>query len=508
MLEKDWRRVIAVVLFICSIAGNLCAVVLDLPDKTPGLQVTNPKRTVNDENETPCKHVIVPGTQAEEMLNTNDGGFGAAIDCEENLYFPANGVQPTTKEAAQYSCANCISDEVTDWYIRAFGGDSAVKYSKLKDEDITPDQPQDADEAPKFGFEKLEAPIDKEKTTIGTNDNADLITLKAQTAEKHIITVDGNDGFKKSFWKTFRVIASDPVGRVLLYRLIIEIRRKYRNDVEETLISRKYIIKGNTGSVENHIIQNNFLEPLERRNNCRSITIKSADSCAFSSLKQHIKFNNSNTETTSVVKTDEEGIETEYAACPADIGLFHEMLHWFHYLRDYIRYSNDCEFDGSYCHLMMCYYGNNELQTLFNKYNELFAWASIEYKEEEMRTILGTPNYNNKEELNMFPPNVFIMDTGGESKYIPINSANKKHINSSGKFLNGDDSSENAYRMSRSKSWKDVKMRFGHAGLMKPVRIINKKPFEVDGCLLHKDRFNLPKLVAKHCYKNITGKEL
>ena len=41
----------------------------------------------------------------------------------------------------------------------------------------------------------------------------------------HIITLLAVDfNFKRDFWICFRSIAEDPVGRVLLYQLLIEIR--------------------------------------------------------------------------------------------------------------------------------------------------------------------------------------------------------------------------------------------------------------------------------------------
>ena len=241
------------------------------------------------------------------------------------------------------------------------------------------------------------------------------------------------------------------------------------------------------------------------RNNCRSITINKSDGNSFSLSEQCINFSDAEDITTSVLKIEGNSIKTEEVKRTADIGLFHEMLHWFHYLRDYDRYNKDRSFDGSYCHLIMCYYGNDKLRELYNDYNELFAWTSIEYKDEEIRTILGTPNYENGDELRMFPPNVFIANSQDMSIYIEIDH-NKGYINSSGKFLNGDDLSENAYRLSRHKVKPPVRMRFGHADNIKSVHITNpdKDNFTVDDCRLHKYRIMLPNLVARHCYKNIT----
>lgn len=418
-----------------------------------------------------------------------------------NIYFPADGSQPTTQNAAQYSCANIGAYEenhlVTKWYIKAFGGDTGLELAQGNSAPAS-------DTAPKFGFQKLP------KHTVETITSSLTTTvLSPQMIAEHIIIVEGDNNFKQAFWKTFKIIASNPVGRVLLYRLLIEIRRQNSRDVEFMYTTFKDKIKAHTGSIEynNDII---ILDGLGERNNCRSIKIKEGAN-SFSLSRQSISFTPSNNITTSVLKIDNNSVKTEQNTRSADIGLFHEMLHWFHYLRDYERYSKDRKFDGSYCYLMECYLGNNKLQEIFNQYNELFAWATIEYKEEELRTILGTPNYDDNDEFKIFSNNVFATNTTSLSECIKIRAGTKeeRYINSSGKFLNGDDLSENAYRISCFESEKTtVKMRFGHADNIKPVYIHNKNTtvFEVDGCLLHKYRFMLPNLVAAHCYKNITSK--
>jgi hypothetical protein len=222
-------------------------------------------------------------------------------------------------------------------------------------------------------------------------------TLKAQAVAKHVITVDGNDVFKKAFWKTFRIIASDPVGRVLLYGLMIEIRRKFSSIfVYNFFIDQESsVIESHTGAIEgSEEIDIAFgLNSIGIRNNCRSILIKEADSCAFCS-KGEIEFNSSNDKETSVLEINVDKIQTKRIKRTADIGLFHEMLHWLHYLRNPTRYSQDNKnTSAEYVYLTRSFYGCN--------FDELFLWG-CKLDSEEIRTILGTPNYGDDEELALY----------------------------------------------------------------------------------------------------------
>ena len=169
---------------------------------------------------------------------------------EVNIYFPADGSQPTTPEAARWSCANIDNREnspITDWYIRAFGGDEALEYSKNGMPKKLPYT------VPKLGAKKLTSEQMIETYKSSTDYPKGKKILKSQNCVEHIITVNGDDGvFKKSFWKTFRVIASDPVGRVLLYRLIIEIRRCFSTEFIYNFLIKEpsAIVESSTGAIE------------------------------------------------------------------------------------------------------------------------------------------------------------------------------------------------------------------------------------------------------------------
>lgn len=130
----------------------------------------------------------------EEELVASDLG-------KMSIRFSKSGCQPTTDEAGEYSGARITKGEdskkVTSWYMYAFGGKAAEPYMDTKiiqDDSIKGLYPA-------FG-----------------NDG------------RNIITVPGGNKFKKKFWNQFKLIASDPVRRVLLYRLLIEIKRVYRKN--------------------------------------------------------------------------------------------------------------------------------------------------------------------------------------------------------------------------------------------------------------------------------------
>ncbi|MDR0556107.1 MAG: hypothetical protein LBG20_03860, partial [Holosporaceae bacterium] len=150
--------------------------VLDLPASTPGLQGESPYEGF--------VHVIVPGTEAEKCFETRRIFKLPFISLREKyvtlaykngyMCFPVDGHQPNTRQAALWSCANAgthmtleqrLASPVTEWYIERF---------------------------------------------------------------KSIIKFQTSGEKQEVFWNMFREIASDPVGRILLYRLLIEI---YRVDI-------------------------------------------------------------------------------------------------------------------------------------------------------------------------------------------------------------------------------------------------------------------------------------
>jgi hypothetical protein len=139
-----------------------------------------------------------------------------------------------------------------------------------------------------------------------------------------------------------------------------------------------------------------------------------------------------------------------------DIALFYEMLHWFHSLRDYERYYYEaaelCR-PSCYQYLSRYYYGD---------ISELFTWCH--FKHEEMRTILWAPRYNNQMEVKLFHKDALLSANPGRG--IPVGTG---FLPPGAKFYEGDDLSENVYRMAKHAVAGPVRMRLGHGGPINPV---------------------------------------
>ena len=107
---------------------------------------------------------------------------------------------------------------------------------------------------------------------------------------------------------------------MLLYRLLLEIRR---TDAESN------------GCIDATLGKSLSPEKAEARNKLRSITIKNATKNSFGS-DGYIKFHDSkDLKATNVLGLEEkENVILISESRTDDVGLFHEMLHWFHSLRD------------------------------------------------------------------------------------------------------------------------------------------------------------------------------
>jgi hypothetical protein len=136
------------------------------------------------------------------------------------------------------------------------------------------------------------------------------------------------------------------------------------------------------------------------------------------------------------------------------IGLFHEMVHWFHVLRHPQRHSEERIAFGGTIDLRdtlqqetigAYFWGNNHLISDNGNANSwkvsAYPWVSYSADNayvnfEEIRTILGAPTLMRYRHV--------VPDTAHLNPYI---------------FLNGDDLSENKYRTSLN-----TQLRFGHSG--------------------------------------------
>ena len=417
---------IIVIVFLVAQSWLLAIPEFTLPVGTPGRQeqidpLGQIQALTSYQNRQFCEDVHIPNTNC-------------------HLYFPIDGSQPSTQDAGLWSGAQYVGqlndNEVTNWWVRVFGGNKAVNFSNVGQAQ----QPKE----PKMGF---------------------------ANGFPEVIIKLGSAGLRQQFWRTFRDIAADPVGRVLLYRLFIEIRRRDNGTYE--------------GCCGNDVILP-IAYNLNRRNTCRSITIVSTnDGFAFDFYNHTIEFDlNVNITTSTLALNGNNELTTDEENRTYDIALFHEMLHWFHSLRNPNRFSNlDSDDPLEFKYPLRCYYGN---------INELCVWDATA-DAEDMATILGCPNLNIPNLLPLIANNAFFLHRNNHNdRPVHINGINQ-FIPIAETFLNGDDLSENVYRASQGQH-----MRFGHVTTeIEPVsypRVPN--------------RFNLAHEIVIECYRQITNGNL
>ena len=409
---------------VCILKSYLLGASFSLPPGTPGrLEIIDffgqIHADVSYQNGKFCEHVIVPGTTC-------------------HLYFPVDGSQPDTVDVgkwsgARYGSTGLNNDAVTDWWIRIFGGRQAVTDSyewRICDLLQEPEMVLDLD-----GY---------------------AVHIIRFTGEKRDFV------FRKVFWQAFRLIAADPVGRALLYRLLIEIRR-----TDDTAI-------GGCCGDDVEVVD------LAERNNCRNIAIIRGREFAFY-IRGLVEVNFDTMLTATVLSKNSNGkVTTGQEAIPHDIGLFHEMLHWFHFLRNPDRYtvggSND---PNVFKYALRCYYGDQ---------NELAIWGG-NTDSEEIANVLGAPNCKDVRYQGLIAPDAFLTENPGEATKVIVRG-NPQYVPNSDMFLTGDDLSENVYRISRN-----CHMRFGHCC------------YEIIAVAFYPmpDRFLLANVLAVNCYQEITG---
>lgn len=305
---------------------------------------------------------------------------GKEVTCEEislnenvSLFFPSSGAQPTTAESMEYSGAKNIGDDaITHFYMKMFGWSE----SKIK-----------------AGFNKNnkeQVIIDFNTQNFNPYDGLHISSTKPEEVEL--------------FWNLFRQIASTSVGRVFLYRLLIEIRR---------------VDKDGHGTAETTDISS------EKRNQYRAITaacckeekvneINCEGTFSFareikSGVTMGIVFSN-NTKTPiptinyNYFLGDKNQQPIVQLRRPLYIALFHEMLHWYQHLRYYKRakkekVANFITNKNLPNGLLSFYYDKYEDTEDFWSSNTLWGSdGSIEI--DEMRVIWGIPQTDNGAFLN------------------------------------------------------------------------------------------------------------
>ena len=305
MLMPSFKKIAAIFMLVSAWtmdagAANVQpqpATVFDLPDETPGLQVIedplgmlHPDLSYQQINAVGafCVHVIVPDTNPAA-----------------HIYFPRDGRQPTTEEAVVWSCANVdagnINSPITEWYMKVFGviPFNGVNYIQAGWTDLPPAAQGEEEVAP-----------------------------QPQQIARIIDANNLADNPKAIFINDFRKIASTSVGRVLLYRILIEIRRHQQG--------------GNIGRMGDDVDSN---DEILIRNSLRSIIIDlGAPKFTFSGeLFIDGYLTTTNYAIGDMAETGERGkynhiIRNENYS---DITLFHEMNHWYHALRHIDRIFNE-----------------------------------------------------------------------------------------------------------------------------------------------------------------------
>lgn len=450
------------------------------------------------------------------------------VNIDYNIYFPADGSQPTTPDAVNYSLANIDNREnspITEWYMKMFGvipinhaaiaaggagapapiyvlagwshpapGGGAINAQRIIDYGFMNGLAINLQNL-HLGYSALHMPValpvlngiaingiaanqirnqNKEvllqfenslKNTVAAAIGAHaafanhrptkeglgkLLLLLKQMAPGE--TVGGfSDKLESTFKKNFRKIASTSVGRTLLYRILIEIRR--------------HNIGNNDGMLENSPNIPVPGDPLVRfRNSLRSLTIDFGDYvCRYGDNAIYIE--NSFLHSCYVVSDISgsgpngkwDGIVRHQ--CPADVALFHEMNHWFHALRNIDRLGKEQNRNI----IPYGFNSGNAAARLGAYYWNLGGWVNMNVSQSKW----GRPNY--EEIRNILGVPVFV----GVAN--PIVGT-----------INGDDISENLYRICIG-----LPLRIGHVdnglSFYEDSRVVDRI---IESCTLQKAYYN------------------
>ena len=304
-----------------------------------------------------------------------------------NIYFPRNAQQPSSKDAIKYSCANIYNSEtskITAWYMMIFGLD-----------------PNNLG-----GYSNICAIDDKH-----------IIEFSESTTPQQ----------RRIFAKILRKILSTSVGRVLFYRLLIEIRR---TDWAHKNLGRDV-----------HNISAIHMITKKNRDKSRSILVTMPDnaSTGYSRYAQYgtlptydranvfLEYSNSgycHKFTKRYSKTDGSKYdEFIHSRAPFDVVVFHELCHWYHHLRNPERFNKECNISNT-LNLSNTAIGRYYWQDVLSGNTGEMSISESVWKDRnnhtnftEIRNILGT--------------DMSIKATTGNNEY---------------DYIEGDDLCENSYR--------------------------------------------------------------
>ncbi|MDR1333699.1 MAG: hypothetical protein LBJ71_00575, partial [Holosporaceae bacterium] len=340
MVTVNFKKITTLFIFIVASVVSTFAAVLDLPANIPGRQeIEDPFREMQPDTVykqvngqgTFCEHVIVP--------NTNP---------EAHVYFPINGVQPTTPEAVEYSCANVDNREdspITEWYMQMFGVipiNHAAIAAAVGDNAHAPVFVQAGWTNPAAQNPLAAQTIITFDATcnVASHNNCSAVDAIPEHYVDNPSISGAQIGRRDLFEREFRKIASTSVGRVLLYRILIEIRRHIGHNARG-----EGILEENINNFYHNLpnwLTTGLPTLLEQRNRLRSLRIKYAYetrrgekiSWCFDRNDQSLTFDCKIPEVQSICDSTN-GFDYIIAhKASFDISLFHEMLHWFHFLRN------------------------------------------------------------------------------------------------------------------------------------------------------------------------------
>lgn len=288
------------------------------------------------------------------------------VSTNYSIKFPSSGYQPTPTDAVIWSCANINDDNITNWYLSMFG-------------------------------------LSQHNRAI-----PEVIGYKRRRSHNIIYFDHSMDAsVKYAFIQSFRDIAGNSVGRVLLYRLLIE-----------------------------------------TKNNSNKITIKKSNSQKFGFVDESdsLYFYPSSYADGGLIGNKLENtnfvdiIPGSNSYRPCDIGIFHELLHWYHKLNNPgRRYSEKFIAIGQMASI-------RPFNNIFMESHTPAYWMTNPLKDhilekniklEEMRTILGYTTH-------------VAISYGNSVIKIPPNRSQQC-----------DDLSENLYRLC-----KGYPLRYGHTAFV------------------------------------------
>jgi hypothetical protein len=359
------------------------------------------------------------GTREGARSGADDETISITLDSTSTgdvvILLPKTGNQPNSTSAAVWSSADTNNECVTWFYMKAFGCPylpSELGFDTISDEFDRYDayrlsglEPQRIEEGALLGLmngdpsgvsslqvTESSPPCEILRLSRTPEGIADERTIsRVETGNKsHIAgTCMEGDNERKQFWEIFKQLASTREGKILLYRLLIEIRR--------TDNGPNFKARAEFG-VEN-------FEFHQLRACLRSLVIRVGEHWQMNPAFGTLTINLQTHERSNVISGDGTIPETEpedtvenWKINRKSISLYHELLHWYHALRApgrmLVEYNGIKKTDdGSTIR-------GTEIHPLFRHYHGTLEAASVGVNiwtsskgtivsTEELRTIMG-----------------------------------------------------------------------------------------------------------------------